>query len=208
MAFFNKKTSVVEELALTQNKPSVPVQSVPVQIDIDTEMKEEERKAYIQVCREIGFCPAAIIKDKILAFLVENHLKVYPYDKVKKYLDWQFNKKKNPHSGRDHTWSWCPLRETDRGKSDLTCQVENHVFPNPFNDNGEFEFNRTYHAAVPFAVLDLVKQLDKSVPGLLFFVSDAVRLEHRQSDPFMAVTTPGLAEMIVIAVWDEPNFGF
>lgn len=199
MSFFKKSLNTVERLDPVSigNEALVPV-------SIEAEMKQEERKAYAELCRQIEFSPAAIIKDEILAFLVDRGFKVYSYGSVKTYLDCLFGKRNNP---RGQTWSWCPLRVKDQGKSDLARRTNNEVFP--WNqDNGKFELDRTYHGAVPFAVLDLVKGLDRSSPGLLFFVSDVMQPQDRKGDPFLAVTTPGLAEMIVIAVWDEPNFGF
>ncbi|MDO8600488.1 MAG: hypothetical protein Q7R73_02600 [bacterium] len=190
---FGRKSAVV----LVQ-EPLVPIRvERPVPISLEAELKEEEKKQYAKLCDEIGFRPAALIKEELLAFLQEKQLRVYPYQGVKEYLDAQFGKKDRQDWG--HTWGWCPLREADQSMSDLPARNFN-------NDNGGFSFNRTYHGAIPFGVLDSVKQLISAVPGLHFFVSDIMRPQDRSGDPFLAVSAPGMAEMIVIAAWDEPSF--
>lgn len=199
MLGFGRKT---QETAVIEQPLSVKI-SVPAPISIEAELKKEERSAYAKLATEIGFRPAALIKDELFAFLQDNHFCVYPYGKVKSYLDHQFGRKQNPHHNWDHTWGWCPLLNTDKGTSDLLIGLHGRNE----RDNGEFEFERTYHGAVPYAVLDLVKNIQKTIPEIHFFVSDVMRPQDRRGgDPFLAVTTPGLVEMIIVAVWDEPSF--
>ena len=198
-----------EQLLRKTPERSIPVPiKKPSLVSVDTELLEEERKAYGKLCTEIGFMPAALIKEKALALLRANQFKIYPYEQVKSYLDREFGVRKEGvewKSTPSQTWGWCPLREVDMGKCDLVplvCGSKSH-----YMDNGEIVFTYSYHGAVPFAVLDLVKQVIQVVPEISFFVSDCIRPEDRiERDPFLAISTPGLGEMIVIAEWDEPSF--
>jgi len=191
-----------KQLSTTPLKPSDRGLAVvqPLPISVEAELRQEERIDYARVCREIGFHPAALIKQEIIGFLEDRQLRIFPYEQVKVYLDDQFGIKKKDECV--HRWGWCPLREVDKLKSNLVLHARSFD-----TDNGEVEFNRTYHGAIPIHVLDLVKEISTAVPGLAFFVSDVVKPRDRSGDPFLAVTTPGLEEMLVIAEWDEPSFG-
>lgn len=202
---FRKK--ITQEMSVMERPQPITI-SAPIPVTMEAELEHEERLAYVKLAAEIQFRPAALIKDELLAFLHDNHFPVYPYDKVKVYLDQQFGKKlvdTGDSGSHRHTWGWCPLRQTDQGKSNLSINV-----PRPNNmyglDNGRFEFDRIYHGKFPLAAMCLVKDLQETVPGVHFFVSDVMKPQDRRGDPFLAVTTPGLEEMIVIFEWDEPSF--
>jgi hypothetical protein len=184
--------------------PVIKKSPTPTPISIEAELAEEEHKEYVQISEELGFRPAALIKDELLAFLSKRDLKVYVYGEVKQYLDQKFGRKIEREASWRHTWGWCPLREVDMEKSDLVAYNNRDAY---IVDNGEFTFNRTYHGAIPFSVLWLVKEISKSIQGLYFFVSDAKQPQDRVNrDPFLAVSAPGMAEIIVIAEWNEPSF--
>lgn len=194
MALFGRRGWAV----ITKVRSQVIAQPEPV--SIEAELAAEERSAYTDLAKEIGFQPAALVKERTLAFLQKSGIKVFPYDKVKLYLDSKFGKKEGFWG---HTWGWCPLRESDKGKSDL-LSVGSSGIRNV--DNGQIQFDRPYHLAIPFPVLDLVRNLSQEVPGIHFFVSDMSRAQDHSADPFLAITTPGMYEIIVIAEWDEPSF--
>jgi len=202
MSLFSTKTRVAESATAIVPDPPVP----PAPVSIDAELAQEERLAYAKLAEELAFHPAALRLEKLRGYLASRKSLVYPYRKVKEYLDQKFGAK-DLHEGWSHTWGWCPLRESDMGKSDLPAFGTASTNSLYSADNGQFIFGRTYHGAVPFPTLSLVKEIAESVPGVHFFVSDAMKPRDRAGrDPFLGVSTPGTEEMIIIAEWDEPSF--
>ena len=195
------KVSVTSALPAVQVSESVlPARKVlehPKPVMLEAAMSDGERSAYNELAKEIGFRPASLIKDELLAFLQELHLPVYPYTEVYGYLNKSLG---YGSSGWGQTWSWCPLRDLDCNQSDL--EERDHR-----SGNGAFKMDRTYHGAVPFDVVDLVKKISKKIPDAHFFVSDTVKaIDRVGKDPFLGVSAIGMGEMIIIAEWDEPAF--
>ena len=175
----------------------------PALVSVETQLTEIARNEYYEISNEIGFHPAALIKDELIAFLKNKEMGIYDYGEVKTYLDNKFGKKPSL-KGWCHTWAWCPLRDIDMGKSSLPVYGSTEVYN---TDNGGFIFNRSYHGAVPAQVIRAVRDILKEVKGVHFFVSDVMRARDRSgTDPFLGASAPGSDEIIVIAEWDEPAF--
>ena len=193
---FGKKT------VQTENVPAPGIEPTPPQpISVEAELDQEERAEYARIAAEVGFHPGALVREGLLGYLAARNIPVFPYAKAKNYLDRKFGEK-GCHYWQQK-WGWRPLRNIDLGKVGLVPASKREDVA-----NGRFVFEVPYQGPVPLEVLYLVKDISEAVPGAYFFISDQMRDYDPVGDPFLAASCPGLAEMIVIANWDEPGFGF
>lgn len=176
-------------------------QASPVVVHIGQKKLDE----YIEQTERLNFSPAVLTREKLVLFLQTNNHGVYNYDEVSAHLTSKFGEV-GQNQYYNQTWGWRPLTASDVDQSDLT------LWDNRGNGdgckNGEFAFEGTYQAEIPFEVLSFVETVKKAVPEIFFFVSDAPSRREREvaKDPFLALTLPGIEEMIVVFQWDEPKF--
>lgn len=151
------------------------------------------------VLTTVSFTPAALMKNRLLTYLKDNSLEIFPYDEMTSYLNGQFE---ISGSGRyqNQTWGWRPLRAYDIGKSDLVDWSHRRK-----TANGKYVFETPYQAPIPGHILEIVRDISKTVSCVYFFVSDVPKMkkirERVRPDPFLAATCSGLKEMIIVAAF-------
>lgn len=128
----------------------------------------------------------------LAAFLREQDIQVFDLAAVERYMD------------KKGTWSWYPLRLSDRPKPDgsdwaLARHIA-HDFPSLYGSQN----NQLYNKPVPYPVLVTVKTIvDRFGDDVLFLV--AAPASH--PDPFLAVLQrSNWTKMFVIERWNEPGF--
>jgi hypothetical protein len=184
----------------------------PVAEEASPALSGSELAEYTRLCESIGWSPAALTEQRLRSFLDENGLCVYPYERVRAYLDNKFGPLKgNVSEGVNTaywtrvytTWCWRPLRAEDVNahRFNMALRGQNGSV---INDGG------FYHGRIPLEVLMTVENVKEHFPEVRFFVSDVIRPEERVGDPFLGISFPGLettdAPMLVVERWNEPAF--
>jgi hypothetical protein len=177
--------------------------AVPDRMLLQPAISDTELAEYVKVAKRIQFTPPDLLRHRLVQFMLENNIEVYPLAIVEKYLDSKFGIPSYPpsESGWEPKWSWHPLRSADVGKLTIITDNERSL-------NGQIEKGQSYRKIVPLPVLETVDRIAThfagSEPALHFYVADAA-VPSEEKDPFLAVTAMGI-EFLVIERWDEPSF--
>jgi hypothetical protein len=206
---WKKEVVVVEEV----KKGVVSVAGapqVPEKVLVAAPLEVEEVKEYLRVADSLGYTGGKVLELRLRTYLRESGTQIFPFDKVGDYLDGLFGKFTD--GGLEFfcpTWAWRPLRQKDIGKcggpryggSSRSQDVVNRKMFFP-TDSCE-----SRGIVIPLGALLIAEQVEKSAPGISFFVSDQPSEAEirRELDPFMMASAPGVGKF-VIARWDEPNF--
>lgn len=176
--------SGVNTLPRVQNLPTPEKSPLANVTTVDAE--------YLALAGELGIESPAVLQARLETFFAEEHIEVYPLDKVAAYMQNLALKESTP--GNRLVWVWKPLRQQDA--------LNGGAGPG-FPPTGGSISAALYPKAVPFPVLLTVKRImERFGAAVKFFVSD---YEVRKPDPFLMVTAPGLPQY-VIERWDEPAF--
>jgi hypothetical protein len=182
--------------------PSTPeVVEVPEQPDaeeVTPTLVDGEAAAYQRTCKAIGYEPAALVVEELLAFMQEKRIKRYDNAKVDEYL----TAKAKKALGTGGVWYWKPLRAQDVGKE----HEERGAAAGGWGESTSKKARKEpYQQAIPLRVLARVEQfMQKFGDKVRFLVSDYA---EQKPDPFIAVVPKqGGVEPIVFDVWDEPDF--
>ncbi|HUC02206.1 MAG TPA: hypothetical protein VMA75_04915 [Candidatus Paceibacterota bacterium] len=175
---------------------------VPAKVQLQPTIGEAELADYMKLADKVKFAPPELLRHRLIQFLLENHVEVYPLQSVEKYLDQKFGKPVSQDgydTSYEHKWGWHPLRAEDDGK------LVNHK---ERKENGHIQKGATYRKIIPAPVLEttdlIATHFAGSEPTLHFYVADAV-VPSMERDPFLGITAVGL-NFIVIERWDEPAF--
>jgi hypothetical protein len=181
-----------------------PIGTVPITIPVKAQLQpiigEAELAEYATLAEKVKFAPPDLLQHRLVQFMLENNIEVYPLQSVEKYLDQKFGKatREDEYGPWEPRWGWHPLRAEDNGK--LIDHKER-------NQNGHIQ-SGTYRKIIPMPVLEAVDLIAThfagSEPTLHFYVADAVTPANER-DPFMSVTAAGVS-FIVFERWDEPAF--
>ena len=111
---------------------------VPTRVTVQPTMDDEARAEYVEKAKALGVVNAALKQEMLLALLRENGISIYPYEKVKAYLDKMFGLCQRRHDFGSHypscdTWGWHPLRAEDNGKlssghNDVNGRIQSGIY--------------------------------------------------------------------------------
>ena|SRR3990167_6457132 len=164
---------------------------------------EKATDAYSDLAAEIGLVSPALTKNKLMAWLSDNSVKVYNNAQVYEYLARQIG-----GSGRI---TWRPLRENDYTGPHWYWGNASRLASSRVRDISVYMNNPLYSQPVPLHALRLVRDVEAAIgKGLMaFFVSDVTNHEElRLNDPFLAVSPCNdLGDITIVDMWDEPGFG-
>ena len=188
--FGKKSTTVIKAPA-----PAVPERPRRQKIRYE---EPDEVESYVTLCKEIGAETPAVRMLQLRQFLAERGIPEYNGHQVHQYL-LHLAKTQVEETGLVQRIFWYPLRKDDLG--------DQHPLWYAWGDVAgmavfiQYQSNTLYHKLVPASALGTVQTILKAFPDAKFFVSDIAQV----ADPFLAVTIPGQALMIV-DFWDEPGF--
>lgn len=176
----------------TTETKNIVVPAQPEAHEVAPSLVDGEAAAYARTCKAIGYEPAALVVEELLAFMQEKRIKRYDNEKVDAYLQAKA-KKELGHYG---AWHWSPLRASDAG-SETKLRDEDGW--------SSGTASQAYQKAIPLRVLARVEQfMQKFGDKVRFLVSDYA---VKKPDPFIAVVPKqGGVDPIVFDVWDEPDF--
>ena len=200
LGLFRRKDNDSVVAVLEAEPTPIPVVTVPIKVRPQPIIGGAELEDYVKLAEKVHFAPPDLLHHRLVQFLLDNNVEVYPLDKVREYLDYKFGKPtcRDKYSAWEHTWGWHPLRSEDNDK--LTSHEEG-------SNNGHIQHS-PYRKIIPAPVLETVDLIAAhfagSKPALYFYVADAV-VPTDERDPFLSVTAGGL-NFFVIERWDEPAF--
>lgn len=188
---FRRKKETVKDLR-EEGAPVVP-ESRTVSATVTKEIVEE----YNELANALGFCPGALVEEKLRHFLNDEGVKVYDYDAVVSFLHDRYGEA--PIDSSNNTdgkpgWYWIPLRKKDAEKK-ITNGID-------WSHSAHIDNDHTYQLQIPYGALLMVKVIDEAFPEVAFYVSG---IAEEKPDPFLMVAGVGVSSM-VIAHWDEPSF--
>ena len=166
----------------------------------------EAQSSYQELATSLGFRPAALVREQLIAFFVENDIKLFDYDMV---CAWLSHKKQE--AGMPY-WCWRPLREKDEIQNFAWgLNTWNKPAMDGYYAHGDDQC-QPYDLLVPRHALEKVAKIEKVFgDDVKFFVSDYAR---PNPDPFIMVRPAGMERdgllvqyLLVFDVWDEPGFG-
>jgi|SRR5579863_1188314 len=152
---------------------------------------------YLKHAEEIGLESPATENAKTLVALQKLGVKIYNEQSVSEYLYGKVREMKSPNM----IWVWRPMR-----LADYQAFTKSQLRPATGNAYGGSYVWTQYQKAIPERVVELAAMVLKELPEANFIVSD---YEVKRPDPFLAVTTPGMAslgQLYIIACWDEPAY--
>ena len=152
---------------------------------------------YLKHAEEIGLESPATENAKMLVALQKLGVKIYNEQSVSEYLYGKVREMKDANM----IWTWRPMR-----LADYQAFTKANMRPAIGNAYGGSYVWTQYQKAIPERVVELAALVLKELPEANFIISD---YDRKNPDPFMAVTTPGMAsvgQLYVIAVWDEPAY--
>ena len=164
---------------------------------------EKASDVYSEIAAEIGLVSPALTKNKLMAWLSENSVKVYDNAQVYEYLARQI--------GARGRITWRPLRENDYAGPNWYWSNTSRLASGGVRDIAVCMNNPLYSQPVPLHALRLVRDMEAALGKevMAFFVSDVTQHEElRLNDPFLAVSTRNnLSDITIVDMWDEPGFG-
>jgi hypothetical protein len=175
--------------------------TVPIRVQLRPTIGNDELADYVKLAEKVKFAPPDLLHHRLVQFLLDNNIEVYPLASVEKYLDQKFGKPVRDESGFswEQKWSWHPLRGED--VNELSAHKTD-------DENGHIERGQAYHKIVPSPVLEtidlIVTHFAGSEPALHFYVADAA-VPAKERDLFLAIAAAGI-DFLVIERWDEPSF--
>lgn len=191
--FGSNTTAALVPMASTIEVPTVEVPIKPVAKEVAVELNEMEQQELNRVMESLGLDNSALSKQQLLCALKHLDIPVFDFEEVRCYMNKLFKSERS-------AWGWRPIRSVNVDFSGIERGYAGDNWA-----NGKVRFGNSYEQAIPLAVLLTAEKIQRAMPSVGFFVSDAVRKSDVR-DPFLAVSLPGLAEMIVVEVWDEPGF--
>lgn len=164
---------------------------------------ERATDAYAEIASEIGLVSPALTKNKLMAWLADNSIKIYDEAQVYDYLARQI--------GSDGRITWRPVRKKDySGERWYWSNTSNRVSSGR-RSISIYMNGPVYSMPIPLHALRLVRDMESALgkESMAFFVSDVQdREEYRIDDPFLVVSPNNdLSNITIIDMWDEPGFG-
>lgn len=160
---FKKKAPSV--VILSPSPPSAPVPFPSTSVPKST-VEPEKLRAYAAAAEAIGFVPAELVRDQLLAFFEEQNIKLYNNDQTRA---WITDKSERAGTG---LWNWCSLRKRDIitdyiwGCDEKTGRKQAGYY------NSEFWECNPYDRLIPSSTLELVKRIEKRFEDQVkFFVT-------------------------------------
>lgn len=179
------------ETAVLEHSPSSPVAALgrprPLPLIAPTKVPD----GYEELAASLDYCPGALLRKRVRAFLFEQQIPVYERSDVTKYMTALAKKQST-------TFIWRPMRQKDKdiwGSWGWGTAGEHDSYRGKTDVYGEI---------IPARILQDVQIISREFGDkVTFFVSD---IGH--PDPFIMVGAP-LRDFsgIVFGCWDEPGFG-
>lgn len=190
-----KEVEILEKMTCLE-VVSTQIDMESMVIDVENRVEEEVFKQYEALCNEIGFYPAAVEEEKFKKYLLDNNIKVYDYEKVCTFLNEEYGDEIMLPHNKKCGWVWLRLLEKDSNEQGVSVQIT--------NSSGRIFDKYSYQKAVPYHVLEIVRDIRKALPEFIPYVSERWKEEHQPADPFLMYCFD--FQRYVIKHWDEPNF--
>ncbi len=157
------------------------------------EQDQEFAKQYDTLANRLGVQCRVKRDVRLLEALQRQQIQVYELAKVERYMD------------RKSTWSWFPLRASDRCKEATHVWILERETPTEYPSMYGSVKNDIYPKPVPYPVLCTVQRLvDCFEDKVQFFVAAF----DQKPDPFLGcrLMDVGQSKLVVVERWDEPTF--
>jgi hypothetical protein len=126
------------------NNPALGLATVPDPYVLNFDIPDDKMSEYEALSEELGIKNRALDELRLKRFLAKEEIPVYPYDRVKRFLDSEvqkLNKKETQNPGLSYyDWSWKSAKK--------------------------------YTKEIPLSALQMMKRVKDKLPGAKFAISD------------------------------------